>query len=74
VVGLVIGWGLGMFAPNYYRDLYEGGHSPKFDPLTMGVGLGVTQGATSGAFVGLALVWVVSWYETRKAPQSKSLL
>jgi hypothetical protein len=70
MVGLAIGFGLGSLAPNYYRDLYEGGHSPSFNPVAMGIGLGMTQGASGGAMVGIALVWIISWFETRRATQS----
>jgi len=71
LVGPAIGFALGSLAPNYYRDLYEGGHSPKFDPVAMGIGLGVTQGAAGGALIGLALVWIMSRQKTLKASHTK---
>ncbi len=57
VIGLAIGSGLGSFAPNYYRDMYEGGHSAKFDPVAMGAGLGVMQGASLAGTPWWDLAW-----------------
>lgn len=71
LLGLAIGFGLGSLAPNFYRDTFEDGHSAEFDPVAMGVGLGVTQGAAGGAFIGLVLVCIRSWYETRASAQGK---
>jgi hypothetical protein len=64
-VGTGIGYGLGTYAPCYYRTVFRGGMEPRFDPVTVGVGQGLTQGTAGGALVGLALVALFRWRDTR---------
>ncbi|RYF45655.1 MAG: hypothetical protein EOO38_15625, partial [Cytophagaceae bacterium] len=54
-LGALIGWLLGVYVPGYYRGLYLEGNSPEFDPVQMGLGLGMTQGLIGGIVVGLAI-------------------
>ena len=60
-IGLAIGGLLGVFAPEYYRTVLPSGREPGFDPVAVGVGLGLTQGAIGGAAVGLGLVGLLCW-------------
>ena len=64
IIGAGLGYGLGTLAPDYYRSLL-GGWSPGFDPVSVGVGLGLTQGMAGGVVVGLAVVALLCWRETR---------
>src|SRR5262245_26177063 len=64
-VGTAIGYGLGRFNPGYYRAIFAHGHNPEFDPVEVGVGLGLTQGTAGGVVVGLALVALLCWRDTR---------
>src|SRR5207253_4781195 len=42
VVGCTIGVAIGTFAPTYYADLYPKGRWPPWDPVAMGLYVGVT--------------------------------
>ena len=59
LAGGVIGIGLGVVSPGYYRTLFAHGHDPSFDPVAVGSGLGLTS---EPAFSGIALnpdfVWI----------------
>jgi len=63
--GLILGVVIGKFAPGYYRGIFSNGSDASFDPLSMGVGLGLTQGAAFGAAVGIVSVVVFLWYRSR---------
>jgi hypothetical protein len=60
-VGGGVGYALGRYTPGYYRSVFHGGHDPRFDPISMGVGQGLTQGTAGGVVVGLALVALLCW-------------
>lgn len=64
-VGTAIGYGLGRFNPGYYRAVYVNGKDPEFDPIAVGVGLGLTQGTAAGVVIGLALVALLCWQDIR---------
>jgi hypothetical protein len=64
-IGASFGYALGAFAPGYYRSVFRAGREPDFDPVDVGVGLGVTQGMTWGVVVGLAVVALLCWRERR---------
>ncbi len=64
-IGASVGYGLGTFAPGYYRSVCRSSREPWFDPVSVGVGYGLTQGTAGGVVVGLALVALLSWRETR---------
>jgi hypothetical protein len=66
-IGWAIGLGIGLCCPDYYRDVFEGGRSPEFNPVAVGVGQGLTQGAAGGAALGLGLVAILAWHEARGA-------
>ena len=56
LLGTMVGGALGAFVPGYYRSVIPGGEQPGFDPVAVGIGLGMTQGMMFGAVVGLLLV------------------
>ena len=64
-VGGGIGWGLGTFAPGYYRSVFSSGNRPWFDPVSVGVGQGLTQGTTGGVIVGGIVVALFVWRDSR---------
>jgi hypothetical protein len=65
MLGLAAGAALGTLAPGYYRSTFSNGGEPHFDPLAVGIGQGVTQGSGFGAAIGLALVALYYWYNSR---------
>lgn len=66
-VGLFAGLALGTLAPGYYRSVFSRGDSPNFDPVSVGIGQGLTQGLGLGAVVGLGVVGLFYWYRSRLA-------
>jgi hypothetical protein len=69
LLGSVGGAALGAFVPDYYRSVIPGSDRPGFDPLAVGIGLGLTQGIMFGAVVGLALAAMYYWHHSRVAKQ-----
>src|SRR2546423_720700 len=65
IIGAGAGYALGTFVPGYYRTVVRGGLEPGFDPVSVGLGLGLTQGMVGGVVVGLAIVAVLCWRESR---------
>ncbi|MEQ9587975.1 MAG: hypothetical protein RJS97_08475 [Parvibaculaceae bacterium] len=64
-VGCTMGAMIGVVAPDYYRTVFRGGESPDFNPLQIGVGLGVTQGAASGIAISLVVLALLAWRDIR---------
>jgi len=64
-IGVVAGLGIGLVAPGYYRAVFRRGDEPAFDPLEVGIGLGLTQGVTAGALIGIVLVAILAWQHRR---------
>lgn len=70
--GAAIGWALGNGAPSYYRAMFlppdawrPGGTIPaNFDPVQIGIGLGVSQGAVAGLVAGCVVVLAASLRRT----------
>lgn len=65
VVGTLVGFGLGVFNPGYYRSLLPGGSSPDFNPVDVGIGLGCSQGTILGVVVGVTAVVLLAWRRAR---------
>jgi hypothetical protein len=64
-IGGLIGFLLGTLLPAYYRSVFIHGRDPDFDPVAVGTGLGITQGFVGGAILGVLLVAVLSWFQSR---------
>ena len=64
-VGTSIGLGLGKFTPGYYRAIVRSGREPGFEPISVGIGLGLTLGTAGGVVLGIAIVGLLCWRETR---------
>ena len=60
VGGGPLGYTLAIVAPFYYRVLFQGGDSPDFSPVQVGIGLGVSQGLVAGLIVGSVVVLSVA--------------
>jgi len=58
---------LAITAPDYYRGVFHAVNNPDFDPISVGVGLGLTQGIFAGLLVGCVVVFTVAWYRSRRA-------
>ena len=67
VAGGVIGSTLGRSVPGYYRAIFQGGERPDFDPVQVGVGLGITQGLAAGLIVGSVVVLAAALAGLRRA-------
>jgi hypothetical protein len=65
VIGGGIGWGIGTFAPGYYRTVFRSGNEAWFDPISVGIGQGLGQGTAGGVVVGLAVVALFLWRDSR---------
>jgi hypothetical protein len=60
VIGGLLGFALGVGAPAYYRGVFSTGNEPGFNPVQVGLGLGLTQGLISGAVIGSVVVLAAS--------------
>ncbi|MFO0985277.1 MAG: hypothetical protein U1E76_26695, partial [Planctomycetota bacterium] len=65
VVGIGIGAFLGKVTPSFLREMLPMRDPAAFDPLEMGIGLGLTNGLIWGLVVGILLVAILAWRETR---------
>ncbi|WP_149110501.1 hypothetical protein [Limnoglobus roseus] len=63
--GGLIGWGVGIYSPDYYRVVVSGGRESDFIPTDVGIGLGASQGIILGAVVGAALAIGIAWRQFR---------
>jgi hypothetical protein len=66
VGGGLIGYALAVLMPGYYRGVFSHGHEPWFDPMSVGVGLGITEGGVCGLALGAVVVLAVAWYNGRR--------
>ena len=76
VVGTAIGFGaagtaigaiLGKVAPSFFRQMLPLRDPANFNPLELGIGLGLTNGLGWGLVVGVLLVAIIAWKDTRLA-------
>ncbi len=56
-----VGSFIGQFLPDYYRVVFGIGRREAFDPVEVGIGLGLNQGWAVGLAVGLVVVGVFAW-------------
>lgn len=68
--GGAVGAGLGKYAPAYYRQTFYVRDSANFEPIELGLGLGITQGLIWGICVGVLIVVILVWKEIRIAKSS----
>lgn len=65
LLGMVIGGLIGAIAPGYYRSVFSAGSSPDFNPVGIGLAMGLGQGAVFGGVIGLALIVIMYWFRGR---------
>lgn len=65
IAGGLIGLLLGTVTPSYYRAVFDIPPDSSIIPVHVGLGLGFTQGLILGIFVGLTIVLIVAWHESR---------
>lgn len=73
--GGLVGFWLGRFLPSYYRSVFKNGGEPHFDPIAVGLGLGISQGAMAGAILGIVALAIMVWRgrRSREANQSAAV-
>ncbi len=65
-LGTLVGFCLGTFAPGYYKAMFPTYAAlPDFEPVGLGIGLGMTQGGGLGLFVGVLIVIAFFWHQSR---------
>jgi hypothetical protein len=68
-----IGYALGVFAPGYYRGVSASGREPWFNPVEVGIGLGLCQGMIFGAIIGAVVVLAVALASRYRGEESSLL-
>ncbi len=65
VCGALVGYLLAVGAPDYYRTVFHVAPDVIFNPVHVGIGLGLTEGSMAGLLVGVVIVVTVAWYDSR---------
>lgn len=65
--GMALGVFLGKVAPGFFRQMLPLRDPASFNPVELGIGLGLTNGLGWGLVVGVLLVTIIAWKETRLA-------
>ena len=71
VAGTGIGYFLGAYTPNFYRQTFPIRDAESFDPLEIGIALGLINGLIWGLVIGILTVGIIAWKESRLALKSK---
>ena len=72
IVGMGIGAFLGSFTPGFFRHLFPLRDLENFQPIELGVGLGLVNGLTWGLVIGVLIVAIISWKETRMSRKNRA--
>ena len=67
VCGIGIGAFLGRITPSFFRQMLPLRDPASFNPVELGIGLGLTNGLGWGLAIGVLLVAILAWRETRLA-------
>lgn len=68
LVGTTAGGMVGSLAPEYYRSVVWRGRETGFEPVSYGVGSGLTQGLAAGFAAGLIVVALLCWRDICDGP------
>ena len=71
--GGLLGLGLGVAAPAYYRGVFRAGDDPGFIPWQIGLGVGTTEGAVCGVVVGCVVVLAAALSGSRQKAKQDGL-
>lgn len=63
--GGLVGYAVGRWLPDFFRTIFRIPEHADFDPVQVGLGLGLTNGLLLGVGVGLVVVIAVTWYNVR---------
>ena len=66
LAGGLLGLTLGIGAPGYYRGVFRAADDPGFNPVQVGLGLGISQGLICGAAIGSVVVLAVALSRRRR--------
>ena len=70
VVGVMIGCGVALLAPEYYVQLFNPSGAVGFSPVRLGITLGGSQGFGGGIGVGVLLAVAEAWLSSRRRSES----
>ncbi|MAG58348.1 MAG: hypothetical protein CMJ83_18835 [Planctomycetes bacterium] len=73
IAGTGIGALLGHFTPGFFRHQFALRDVENLDPLEFGIGIGLVNGLTWGLVIGVLVVGVVSWRETRMSRKGRAV-
>jgi multisubunit Na+/H+ antiporter MnhE subunit len=71
IAGTAIGAILGYVAPGFFRQMLPLRDPANLNPVEVGIGLGLTNGLGWGLAVGVLLVAILAWRETRLARKER---
>lgn len=66
LAGMGVGWFLGSTFSEFFRQLFAS-DEVDFNATEFGAGIGLANGLVWGLLIGVALVWILAWKETRLA-------
>ncbi len=65
LLGGIFGSVIGALAPGYYRAVIRNSDAIDFDPVQVGLGMGISQGFVGGLAVGVVIVAMYCWMRMR---------
>lgn len=71
VAGTGIGYFLGAYTPNFYRQTFPIRDPESFDALEIGLATGLVNGLIWGLVIGIFTVGILAWRESRLAHKPK---
>ena len=69
--GTGVGYFLGSYTPNFYRQTFPIRDAENFDPLEIGIATGLINGLIWGLVIGILTTGIIAWKESRLAHKPK---